>query len=192
MILAFAFCQIGHSETVLLSQKKMAGRLTCDFTMTRSLRVLKDTIASRGRLYLGGPGLVRFETLSPTRSVLVVNGGKAWMHYPDLGVTKNFDLSKDPAMSVLSVHLFAITSGDVSAIESAYTVVSRRKKSMDLRPKEKAVRGIFKGIRVEFGPGEIVSAVELRSANGDLTKLKFENVKTRKTISKKLFESPSK
>ena len=192
MILAlfFAFCPQGHAQSPLPKQKRTEHRLECQFTMIRSLKVLKDTVSSSGKLYLGGPGLLRFETRSPTRSILVINQGQAWMHYPDLKVTKNFDLGQDPAMSVLSRHLLAITAGDLKGFEGAYTVVARTKQSMELVPKQDSVRSIFKSIRVVLGPADIVSLVELRSASGDLTTLQFDKVKLRKSFPAKLFGNP--
>lgn len=197
MVIVVALALFAGKEQVLAlgpgaAPQKMATRFACQFTMTRSLSLLKDKISSSGKLYLGGAGLLRFETLSPTRSILVVNKGEAWMHYPDLGVTKNFDLSRDPAMAVLSIHLLAITSGDVQAVADAYTVSERTKKSMELIPKEKSIGEIFRSIRVTFDSPDVVSRVDLQSTNGDLTTIEFKNVYIQKSLPAKLFSNPAK
>ena len=51
-------------------------RLAADFVMERTIEALSDTVRSSGRLFLGGPGLLRWETAEPSRSILVVNGGR--------------------------------------------------------------------------------------------------------------------
>ena len=87
-------------------------QLTANFEMTRTIKALSDSIRSAGRLYLGGVGLLRFEMTAPSRSVLVVNGDQGWIHYPDMNVTREFELSADPVMRVLAQHMLALTSGD--------------------------------------------------------------------------------
>ncbi|MBW2278826.1 MAG: outer membrane lipoprotein carrier protein LolA, partial [Deltaproteobacteria bacterium] len=97
-------------------------RIEADFEMERTLEALSDKISSSGKLYLGGPGLLRFEMTEPSRSVLVVNKGRAWVHYPDLDVTKGFDLATDPVMKVMSEHLLVLTAGAFDEIAELYDV----------------------------------------------------------------------
>ncbi len=166
-------------------------RLSADFVMTRTLVVLSDTISSSGKLTLGGPGLLRWEMTSPARSVLVVNKGTAWIHYPDMGVTRGFDLSKDPVMKVLSEHLLALTGGQFDKMKKFYDVSDLADGVKRLVPRETAVKNVFSEIRVKMGARGVVSWVEMVSGSGDLTRIAFKNVKINPSPEPDLFEKPA-
>ncbi|MCP4599650.1 MAG: outer membrane lipoprotein carrier protein LolA [Proteobacteria bacterium] len=172
------------------SDKSKPSKLIAEFTMTRTLSILSDTITSSGKLTLGGPGLLRWETTSPGRSVLVVNKKKAWIQYPDLGVTKKFDIQDDPVMKLLSEHLLALTSGDFSKIELIYEVENQEDNKKRLIPKEPEIKKIFKEMRVELSSTGIASRVEMVSLEGDTTAIAFKNVRLNPQFSLKLFEEP--
>jgi outer membrane lipoprotein carrier protein len=170
---------------------KAPDRLTADFTMERRLVVLKDAISSSGRLVLGGPGRMRFEMTAPSRSVLVIDGGKGWIRYPDLGVTKSFELGADPVMRVLSEHLLVLTSGDFAGAAAYYTVADGAAPGeRRLVPKQPEIRALFAEIRVALAANGVVSWVELVAAGGDTTRLVFKNVKIDPPIDAALFEKP--
>jgi len=166
-------------------------RLSADFTMTRTLKVLKDSITSSGRLVLGGPGRMRFEMTAPSRSILVIDGGKGWIRYPDLNVTRSFDLGSDPVMRVLSEHLLVLTSGDFARAGAFYTVSDGAGPGEKrLVPRQPEVKAMFSEIRVAIGANGVVSWVELVSAGGDTTRLVFKNVKVDPPLDPALFEKP--
>lgn len=165
-------------------------RIAADFAMERTLAALSDKISSSGKLYLGGTGLLRWEMTSPSRSVLVVNRGKAWIHYPDLNVTKGFELATDPVMKVLSEHLLVLTAGAFDEIGGLYHVTEVAGGAKRLVPKQEAVKAVFAEIRVKLGSGGVISWVELVSKGGDLTRIEFKNVKVDPTLDPALFERP--
>jgi outer membrane lipoprotein-sorting protein len=165
-------------------------RLAADFTMERTIRALSGTVRSSGRLYLGGPGLLRWETFEPARSVLVVNGGRGWIHYPGVSVTKSFDLATDPVMKVLSEHMLALTAGDLEAAARLYRVVELDGGLRRLQPLDPAVARVFSEIRVSFSAPGVVGRVELVSPGGDSTVLTFRNVEVDPPLDAALFGAP--
>ncbi|MDJ0763704.1 MAG: outer membrane lipoprotein carrier protein LolA [Myxococcota bacterium] len=167
-------------------------QLTADFSLTRTLSVLSDTIASSGTLTLGGPGLLRWKTTSPSRSILVINRHVAWIHYPDLGITKNFEISRDPVMGVLSKHLLALTSGDVDSIARYYRLMNASKTKKHLVPLEPEVKQVFREMYVTMGADGVATRVELISSNGDISVIVFSNIRINPRIPRELFENPEK
>lgn len=167
-------------------------RLSAAFVMERTLPALASKVRSSGRISLGGPGLLRWEVTSPTRSTLVVNGARAWVHYPELGITKAFDLASDPVMRVMSEHMLALTAGDFEAASALYRVSDGEGGVRRLEPREEAVRAVFSEIRVSFaGPG-IVGWVELVSPGGDLTRITFTGVAVDPALDPGLFREPGR
>jgi outer membrane lipoprotein carrier protein len=165
-------------------------RLTADFVMERTLKVLSDKVTSSGRMAMGGPGLLRWEMTAPSRSLLLISKGRATIHYPDLGVTKTFDLSVDPVMRVMSEHLLALTAGAWDKLAALYEVTVLNGNVRRLVPREAAVRQVFSEIRVSVGPGGVVSWVELVSPSGDVTRISFSNVRLNPELPPESFVRP--
>ena len=164
--------------------------LTADFTMTRTLKVLRDSITSTGRMTLGGPGRIRWETLSPARSVLVIKGRDARLEYPDMGVSRKFNLGEDPVMKLLGEHLMALTVMDFDSISKLYRISELEGGIKKLVPLEPAVQSVFGELRVRVDPNGVASMVEIVSKNGDVTVLSFKNVRQGPPLSDTLFEGP--
>jgi outer membrane lipoprotein-sorting protein len=171
-------------------EPKPPSRLIADFTIERTLAALSDKITSTGRLYMGGPGLLKWETISPSKSTLVINGQEAWVSYPDLGVTKSFEVQSDPVMRVLTEHLLALTSGNLNRIVSLYDVTDLKGGAKKLVPKESSVKMIFSEIRVTFGANGAVSRVEMVSQSGDITAISFQNVRLNQPFPADAFQKP--
>lgn len=169
---------------------KAVTNMQADFLMERTLSALSDTLKSSGRLVLGGPGRLRWETLSPSKSLLVVNGDKAWIHYPDLGVTKGFDVSTDPLMEILSKNLLALTSGDVEKMKTLYNVEKSSEGEHVLVPKDEKVAKVFKEIRLLLGDAGLAEKVVLVSPSGDKTTITFQKIDTSKKLPDGLFDKP--
>ncbi len=183
---------LGIGSTSRAEQPNPPGKLDADFVMERTLKVLSDTLTSSGKLILGGPGLLRWETLSPAKSVLVVNQGKAWLHYPDLDVTKRFDIGRDPVMKLLSEHLLALTSGNFSKIKALYEIEALEDGAKKLVPKQPEIKKVFSEIRIRFQKNNVVSRVELVSTGGDVTAITFLKVRLNPTLPKALFKVSDK
>lgn len=152
-------------------------RLKAEFEMERRLAVLKDSLRSSGVLVLGGAGRLRWETKAPSRSVLIVDGDKAWIHYPDLAVTKSFDIGADPVMKVMSEHLLALSGGDFAKVAELYTVSEAGTGAKKLVPRQESVRQVFRELSVVLTEQGVASRVEIVSKTGDVTVITFRNVK---------------
>lgn len=187
----FAAAYLAISSTAALAEEPVRPtRLTADFTMKRTLKVLTDTLSSSGKLTLGGPGLLRWETFKPAKSLLVINRDKAWIHYPDMGFTKDFSLSDDPVMSVLCDHLLALTVQDFGAVGRLYDVVDEGGGVKKLSPKDGRIRDVFKHLKVKIDEKGVVSWVEITSVSGDVTRIEFENVRLNPDLEPASFEKP--
>ena len=167
---------LGFGCPAAVAESPSPQKLAADFEMTRTLSVLSDKLSSSGRLVLGGPGLLRWETMSPTRSLLIVNRAQAWIQYTDLGVTKQFDIGSDPVMKVLSEHLFALTKGQFEKLGAWYQI-KEKDGAKQLIPKQKQIGNVFSEIRVRLSPKGVVQRVDMVSKGGDTTVIEFKNVR---------------
>lgn len=164
--------------------------LRADFVMTRTIAAMKSDLKSEGRLMLGGKGLLRWETLSPSKSTLVIRRDIAWISYPDLDVTKQFDIAVDPVMRVMSEHLLLLTSGRFDDLGALYDVSLEKDGQRRLRPRSPEIGNIFREMRVSADANGAVREVVLVSSNGDTTKISFQNISLNPTFSDELFLEP--
>ena len=162
--------------------------LSADFVMTRTLSALSQDIESKGKLYIGGPGKLRFEVTAPTRSILVLNKNNAFISYPDVGVTRKFDATGDPVMALLSKHLFALMQADEKEILKHYDLKEKKDEIKKLVPKDANIRQYFSEISVRAKNVREIKWVQLTSKNGDLTRIEFFNVDTKVKLANELFE----
>lgn len=165
-------------------------RLFARFVMERKVAALSASLRSEGRVTLGGPGKVRFETLSPSKSILIVNGGKAWLSYPDLKVTKSFELASDPVMQVLTEHILAMSAFDFSKLAVLYDVTDIGDSKKKLVPKQEAVRRVFAELRVTLDSRGLATTVEMISVSGDSTLITFSQIDTQPKLDASTFAAP--
>lgn len=181
---ASGFCGEKHPVAVPPST------LMADFIMSRSISALKIDLKSEGRLMLGGKGLLRWETLSPAKSTLIIHADQGWIQYPDLDIIKGFDLSTDPAMRIMSEHLSMLTSGRFDDAGALYEVSPEKDGRRVLVPKSAEIKKLFKEMQVTMDTSGAVSAVTLVSANGDITTIVFQNILPNPKLSNELFAAP--
>ncbi|MCU0663065.1 MAG: outer membrane lipoprotein carrier protein LolA [Myxococcota bacterium] len=167
-----------------------ASRLSAHFVMERKMAALSSSVRSEGKVLLGGPGMVRFETLSPSKSILVVNKGKAWLSYPDLKVTRSFELASDPVMQVLTEHILALSAFDFGKLGALYEITDLGGGKKRLLPKQEAVRRVFGELKVALDSRGLATSVEMLSVSGDSTTIRFEKIDTQSNIAPAAFEAP--
>lgn len=74
--------------------------LAGEFTQKNRVKLFKQELASKGRLYFEKPRQIRWEYTSPDPSVLILDGNQARMTTPG-AAPQLFDLDKDPTMRAI-------------------------------------------------------------------------------------------
>ncbi len=182
---------ISNISLCVAGELKHPDRLIADFIMKRKLVALSETLTSSGRFYLGGPGVLRWETQSPSKSVMVIKGDLAWIHYPEFNVTKAFDMSSDPAMKILAGHLLVLAGTDYSRLQERYQISELPAGGKALVPKAAEVRRLFSVIRVQLTEQSVVRRVEMVSVSGDTTIIEFDRLQLNPEISPTIFAKPN-
>jgi outer membrane lipoprotein carrier protein len=130
------------------------------------------------------PGYFRWETLSPSKQLIVTKGSTVWVYDPELEQATQQKLDKQvgntPALLLSGDNkqldaAFAVTEDTASAGESVFT----------LRPKAKDA--VFETLRVKFQAGQL-SAMNLLDSLGQRTEIHFEQVKQNVSLADSLFE----
>ncbi len=171
----------------LVALKAKLGRtrsLTANFTQKRRMAALKDVLTTEGTFAYDKGGKMRWRTAPPAESELVVDGSKATMRYPALGVEQAFDLSSDPGMARVFESILAVLAADLERLAPFYdlAVVKRSPLELDLKPKSPEVAKAVERIHLAFDARLNLVQVVLAEAGGDRTEIGFrDHVATEET-----------
>ncbi len=116
-----------------------------------------DPITSTGRIWYWKPDKLRREVLSPSKSILVLNGYKVWIFFVEEREGERFDLSRHRAGKQLDSYIHGLTF-DLDKIEKKYDVTAEREKDspfvrVELVTRELAGEAVVKQTRLWFKEG---------------------------------------
>jgi len=156
--------------------KNAAGQVNtvrCDFIQEKHLKILANPLVSKGVLYFKVPGSLRWEYISPVRSVLLTHNGK----------TKRFIMRKDGFVEDSSANLQAmgfvlkeITMWLNGRFDEnpQFTATLKAGHKILLLPKEKSFSMMIQKIELMLSntPG-IIKSVIIYESDNSFTKLVF-------------------
>jgi len=157
--------------------KNAAGQVNtvrCDFIQEKHLKILASPLVSKGVLYFKVPGSLRWEYISPVRSILLMHNGK----------TKRFILRKDDFIEDSSANLQAmgfvlkeITMWLNGRFDEnpQFTATLEAGHKILLLPKEKSFSMMIQKIELMLSntPG-IIKSVTIYESDNSFTKLFFK------------------
>jgi len=157
--------------------KNAAGQVNtvrCDFIQEKHLKILANPLISKGVLYFKVPGSLRWEYISPVRSILLMHNGK----------TKRFIMRKDDFIEDSSANLQAmgfvlkeITMWLNGRFDEnpQFTAILKAGHKIVLLPKEKSFSMMIQKIELMLSntPG-IIKSVTIYESDNSFTKLFFK------------------
>jgi outer membrane lipoprotein-sorting protein len=157
--------------------KNAAGKVNtvrCDFIQEKHLKILASPLVSKGVLYFKVPGSLRWEYISPVRSILLMHNGK----------TKRFIMRKDDFIEDSSANLQAmgfvlkeITMWLNGRFDEnpQFTATLEAGHKILLLPKEKSFSMMIQKIELMLSntPG-IIKSVTIYESDNSFTKLFFK------------------
>lgn len=163
--------------------------MKCDFVQTKSLRMLKSNVVSKGVMYYGKPNKLRWEYTSPYQYVFILNGQTVWLKNSkgnskiDVAQSKMFkEITRIMMSSVLGTCVsnnrdFKVS---LSGHGNAWQAV--------MIPRRNPMKQMFSSITVCFDMAKsMVSTVKMTEKNGDTTLITLKNVQTNTPINAKVF-----
>ena len=157
--------------------KNTAGQVNtvkCDFVQEKHMKILTNPLVSKGVLYFKVPGSLRWEYMSPVRSILLMHNGK----------TKRFIMRKDGFVEDSSANLQAmgfvlkeITMWLNGRFDEnpQFTATLKAGHKILLLPKEKSLSMMIQKIELMLSntPG-IIKSVTIYESDNSFTKLFFK------------------
>jgi outer membrane lipoprotein-sorting protein len=160
------------------AQKASVETLAGEFTQKNRVKLFKQELSSKGRLYFKKPRQIRWEYLAPDPSVMILDGNKATLSTPG-AAPQVFDLDKDATMRAIFDQLLTwLGPGSLAAAKSEYEMRaggSATAPSLTLTPKATSpVSRAFARIELRVDPKTwLMKSIVLTEKNGDEKQIDF-------------------
>jgi outer membrane lipoprotein carrier protein len=169
--------------------------IEASFVQTRTLRILKQPLVSRGLIAFRRPNDLRWEYLSPLPTLLVVRAGHAQRLLKHGAEWVSDASAKLEAMTVVLGEISLWLDGNFSASKTfrpQLRLAARNQPAqVDLLPLDRSLGKIIARITLTFGerPGT-VSAVDIFEQGEGVTHIVFENPRYNHVIPDERFDPP--
>lgn len=163
--------------------------MKCDFTQTKSLKLMRSDVVSRGVMYYSRPGKLRWEYTSPYRYTFVLNGQT--VELKDTKGTTRIDANQSKMMKEITRIMMSSVVGtcvnDSRDFKVALTGSGNTWRAV-LTPRRNPMRQMFQTITVSFDmQRQVVTTVRMVEKNGDTTTIRLNNIKVNTQIDAKVF-----
>ena len=170
---------VAPAPELLALKEKLAKTtsLQATFVQKRHWAALKDPLVTEGSFSFRKPDQIRWKTLPPNESELILNGKRAQIRYPALGTEQEFDLGADPGMASVFDSILAVLQADVDRLAPFYdlTIVKKSPLQLELKPRSEQVAKVVRRIELGFDAQLFLTHVVLHESGGDWTEIAFRD-----------------
>jgi outer membrane lipoprotein-sorting protein len=155
--------------------------LSGEFTQKNRVKLFKQELASKGRLYFKKPRQIRWEYTAPDPSVMILDGNQARLSTPG-APAQTFDLAKDATMRAIFDQLLTwLGPGSLAAAKTDYDLSATGTAAapvLVLTPKATSpVAKAFARIDLRLDPKTwLMKAIVLVEKNGDEKEIDFSKL----------------
>lgn len=169
---------------------KVMKSMQCDFLQTKTMKMLKRDMVSKGVMYFKHPNQLRWQYTSPYDYIFIMNGEKVQMK--SLKSTQELKVEGNKMFrQITNIILNSITGGSLrnSADFTVEIYQSGKLHFARLYPKKKELKQLYQYIEIHFNQAlTMVSTVKMIEKTGDITVVQLQNVKTNTAINAQLFD----
>ena len=152
--------------------------LQADFVQVQTRKILKRPLESRGTVRFTRPATLVWSVLTPMRSTFSLEGQKATMDVPDVGVHEVIDLGAVPDANRLATSLMVWLAADAAAVERDFTAEYRQAPaSVRLVPREPRLAALVSDMTLDLAESPWrVAGVHFSEPGGDVVDIVFRGV----------------
>lgn len=163
--------------------------MQCDFTQTKSMKLLKKEMKSNGVMYFKQADKLRWQYTSPYDYTFIMNGDK--VRIKSTKSTQDINVQGNKIFrQITNIILNTVTGGGLKSASDFTVEVYQSDKGYfaKLYPKKKEVKQIYNVIEIYFNSSlTMVSSVRMIEKTGDETLVNLNNLKANVAINEKLF-----
>lgn len=162
--------------------------IQCNFTQTKTMKMLKKTMTSNGVMYFKRDNKLRWQYTSPYDYVFILNGNQVSLKSQNS--SQKIDTNKNKVFNQIAKVILNSITGRGLNNSSDFTCVMYQNGSTysaKLYPKKKELKQVYTVIEIFFNSKYMVTSVRMEEKTGDITNIKLSNVKTNTSINEKYF-----
>lgn len=168
-----------------LSMKSMQ----CEFTQTKSVKMLNKSVNSGGVMYFKRPNKLRWQYTNPYEYIFILNGNK--VNIKSAKTNKEIDINGNKIFNqISSIILNCVTGGNLKNSQEFRLELYQTgtKYFAKLFPKKKELKQVYNYIEVYFNQSlTMVDEVRMEEKSGEATVVQLSNVKKNVAIDEKIF-----
>lgn len=163
--------------------------MQCEFTQTKSMKLLSKEMQSKGIMYFKRPNKLRWQYTSPYDYTFILNGDK--VQIKSSKSTKNIDVQGNKMFrQITNIILNSVTGGSLKSSSDFNVEVYKKDNSYyaKLFPKKKELKQLYQVIEIYFDSAlTMVNSVRMVEKTGDETRVNLINTKLNTTVNDKMF-----
>ena len=163
--------------------------MQCDFSQTKSMKLLSKEMQSKGIMYFKQPDKLRWQYTSPYDYTFIMNGDKVTMK--SAKSTQNINVQGNKMFrQITKIILNSITGSGLKGATDFQVEIYKTDNSYfaKLYPKKKELKQIYSVIEIYFNQSlTMVNGVKMMEKTGDVTSVKLQNVKYNQSINESTF-----
>lgn len=163
--------------------------MTCDFTQTKKVSLVKETMTSQGKMYYKKPDKLRWEYTSPYTYTFIFNGTKVSVKNSKKKSVIDTQSNK-VFKEVARIMMNTVTGKALNNPADFKTDVAEGCSGwlVTLIPKRKDMKSMFNKIIITFRKTDcMVTEIQIYEKNGDSSTIKLKNVKSSVHVDDTLF-----
>ena len=170
------------------SMSKATTSIQSDFVQEKNLSLLSEKVVSKGHLVFKKDNLLRWEYISPSKYLIVINKEKITIK--DEKKTTKYDMNSNKVFKEINDIMLSCVQGTIFRSNKFRTAYFENDKfyKLELMPLDKNMKDTFKKINLYFDKSVTsVAKMEMVEANEDLTSIDFSNKKLNEPVAESIF-----
>ena len=164
--------------------------MQCRFVQSKTMAMLAEPSVSEGRMYFVSPDRLRWEYATPYAFALVVNGERI-VKVTD-GKAEVLDGNSGRMYQGITSMIMGSASGKKLFDTTAFDIVLYDDGTCwkaEMTPKRRDMKRLFSQLVFHFDKKtQVIDHVEFLGANGDVTSIRFEDIKLNEEIGEEKFQ----
>lgn len=170
------------------SMSKTTNSIQSDFVQEKNLSLLSEKVVSKGHLVFKKDNLLRWEYVSPSKYLIVINKEKITIK--DEKKTTKYDMNSNKVFKEINDIMLSCVQGTIFRSNKFKTGYFENDKfyKLELIPQDKNMKDTFKKINLYFDKSVTsVTKMEMVETNEDLTSIDFSNKKLNEPVAESIF-----
>jgi len=164
--------------------------VSANFTQEKHMKILAKPLISKGRFFFTAPNSLRWEYISPVKSILMLHNGKAKSFMESKNGLVEDTRAKAQAMEIVMQEITSWLNGRFHDDPNFKpTLITGKIDKIVLTPKDKSLSNIINSIELQISRKEgIIKSVKISENNDSYTLLLFSDVDHNKNIDEKFYK----